>query len=294
MEPDTLQLKDIKPVLMVYISKSLKLLRRTDVPDADAIHDIRVLMKKAKAVLKLTGPFLENRIFEKDIESLKSVGQIMSSWRDTSVHRKTLKEFKKKYPGIFTELKDYEAVASLLRKTDTSPEIEKQLKDDTMKIDELLTKSIYRIRFHQINNIDPAELLRNLELSFETVRKIYLECRNSPKPEGLHRFRKRSKDLLYQLYFFRQLNPAAVKSMERRLDSVTMNLGKYNDLYQLLKSIGYVNPDFSEFSIFDDLVIKMRERQDIYLLKVWPDAYKCFNPRTKLEDLLKLRVIILK
>ena len=145
-----------------------------------------------------------------------------------------------------------------------------------------------------MQKLDPHALLEQLESSYEAVRKSYLECRNKTRPERLHEFRKRSKDLLYQLYFFRPLNPSAIKSFEKKLERLTLNLGKYNDLYQLLKALGYVLNDETGSPSMDEFAIKIYERQDRYMSKVWADAYKCLCPGIKLADLLELRLIIIK
>lgn len=293
METDNIRLKEIKPVLAGYIRKSLILLKQSDVPDDDAVHDIRVLMKKSRAVLRLTGKLLETDLQDKDLQSLKRVGQIMSEWRDTSVHRKTLKDLKKEFPGIFAKLEGNEKIACLLQKSEVISEPDQAIKNDVEEIEDLLNKTGYRIRFHQMQKLDPHALLEQLESSYEAVRKIYLECRNKTRPERLHEFRKRSKYLLYQLGFFRPLNPPAVKSLEKRIDRITMFLGRYNDIYQLVKSMGYNYNDESNPPALDELVVIMMEKQDECLSKVWPSAYKCFCPGTKLVNHLGFKLLVI-
>ena len=84
-----------------YIRESQALLKRSAVPDEKAVHDIRVLMKKSRAVMRLASPQLDNHFYEKDITDLREVGRILSSWRETTVKRKILKAFRKEYPEIF-------------------------------------------------------------------------------------------------------------------------------------------------------------------------------------------------
>ena len=57
MEPDYIKLKDIKPALSGYLKESLGLLELSPVPDDRIIHDVRVLMKKSRAVMKLVAGF---------------------------------------------------------------------------------------------------------------------------------------------------------------------------------------------------------------------------------------------
>jgi CHAD domain-containing protein len=293
METDNIRLKEIKPVLAAYIRKSLVLLKRSEVPDDDAVHDIRVLMKKSRAILRLTARLLETDLQDRDLRSLKRAGQIMSEWRDTSVHRKTLKDLKKEFPDIFEKLEGDERIGCLLKKSEVISEPDQTIINDVEEIEDLLNKTGYRIRFHPMQKLDPHALLEQLESSYEAVRKIYLECRNKTRPERLHEFRKRSKDLLYQLVFFRPLNPPAVKSLEKRIERITVYLGRYNDIYQLVKSIGYNYDDESNPPALDELVVRMLEKQDEYLMKVWPSAFKCFCPGTKLVNHLGFKLLVI-
>jgi len=293
MEADKVKLKEIKPVLTGYISKSQVLLRRDAVPDEDEVHDIRVLMKKSRAVLKLTCPLTDTELQNKDIHDLKRVGQLMSILRDTSVHRKTLRDLRKEFPGIFKSLAGNEKIGKLMQKPEDISEPDLTMNSEIDEINELINKSGYRIRFYQIQNIDPVNLMHQLELSFYVVQNIYLECRNKPIPEKIHQFRKRSKDFLYQLYFFRPLNPAAVKALEKRLERMTMYLGAYNDLYQLIKSIGYTWSGESADPAMDELILKIRDKQDESLARVWPVAYKCFCPGKQIVNLLGFKLLVL-
>ena len=110
------------------------------------------------------------------------------------------------------------------------------------------------------------------------VADIYLTCRNNPKPDKLHEFRKKPKIFLYQLCFFRPLNPSAIKALEKKLDNLTQNLGRYNDLTQLVRALDYEYSVNKYMPAMDELVIRIREKQDRYLSKIWPAAYKIFCP----------------
>jgi len=293
MELDYVKLKEIKPALAGYIRESQALLKSSAVPDEYVVHDIRVLMKKSRAVLKLAAPQLDKEYFDRNILALREVGRCMCSWRDTSVQRKTLKELRKSYPDIFSGLQENEKLADLLKKPELLAEPSEELKTALGKIDELLNKAGYRIRFETMNKIDPQILIKELELSYTRVVDIYLICRNNPKPQNLHEFRKKAKDFLYQLWFFRPLNNSVVKQLEKKLDIMTQNLGKYNDLTQLIKELGYEYHQSTSLPEMDELIIRIRETQDRYLAKVWPTAYKIFCPGQKLVNVLGFKLLVI-
>jgi CHAD domain-containing protein len=293
MELDYIKLKEFKPALAGYIREAQTLLKLSAAPDEKVVHDVRVLMKKSRAALRLAGTQLDKESFDRDIHAFREVGRILHWWRETSVHRKALKELRKEYPRIFSGLPENEKIYNLLKKPDPVQEPSEELKAGLEEIEDLLNRAGYRIRFQSMNKIEPQLLIKELELTYTKVTDIYLTCRNSQKPENLHEFRKKAKDFLYQLYFFRPLNPSVVKALEKRLDSMTQNLGKFNDLTQLVKSLGYKYPDDTNLPVMDELIIKIREKQDGYLSKVWPSAYKIFCPGQKLVNVLGFKLLVI-
>jgi CHAD domain-containing protein len=293
MEPDYVKLKEIKPVLTGYILEARSLLKSSDVPDDKTVHDMRVLMKKSRAALKLVSPQIDHEPVKRDISDLREVGRILCSWRETSVHRKTLKELRKEFPDIFVRLSNDVKLSELMKKPDEVNELPEEQKTALERIDEILVKTGYRLRFRNMKNLDPHSLIRELEHTFSIVRDIYLTCRNNPKPVNIHEFRKKSKDFLYQLYFFRPLNPSGIKILEKRLDIITRNLGKSNDLTQLLRSLEYKYQPSGNYPALDELAVKIREKQDSYMSKVWPNSYNIFCPGQNFVNVLGFRVLMI-
>ena len=293
MELDYVKLKEIKPALAGYIRESQTLLKRSGMPDEKTVHDVRVLMKKSRAVMKLSAPQLDKTYLDRDIFSLREVGRIMCPWRETSVQRKTLKELRKENLEIFSQLRENVLLSGMLEKPDPVMEPSEEIKSALEQIDDLLNKTGYRIRFQTMSTLDPQLLIKELESTYSRVSNIYLTCRNNPKPETLHRFRKRAKDFLYQLYIFRPLNPAVVKALEKKLDSMTQNLGKFYDLAQLIKALGYNYKLDINQPAMDELIVKIREIQDRYLARVWPSAYQIFCPGQKLVNILGFKLLVI-
>lgn len=293
MEPDSVRLKDIKPALAGYIRESQAMLKREPVPDDEVIHDVRVLMKKSRAVLKILAPQLDKDYISRDIYALREVGRKMCAWREDAVLRKRLKELKKEFPEIFLRLTGNEKINYILKKPDLVQETLEVINSDLVSINELLRKTGFRIRFLSMHKIDPQLLLRELESTYLQVVDIYLTCRNDPRPGKLHEFRKKSKDFLYQLCFFRPLNPSKVKSLEKKLDILTQSLGRFNDLTQLLRALEYEYSVNKYIPAMDELVIRIREKQDRHLEKIWPAAFKIFCPGKKLVNVLGFKLLII-
>lgn len=292
MELDYVKLREIKPELSDYIRESQSMLKVAPVPDEKVVHDVRVLMKKSRAVMKLIENQVDSESFIRDYQAFREVGRIMRSWRETSVHRKTLKDLKKDYSKIFSQAEN-EKLEVLMKKPEPPIAAPDSIISDLENIHELLNKAGYRLRFQSMENFDPKILIRVLDNTYNNVVEKYIICRNNPKPANIHIFRKRAKDFLYQLWFFRPLNPVAIKALEKRLDALTQNLGKYNDLAQLVKILGYKYSAAANSNPMDELIIIIREEQDKYLSKVWPVAYKIFCPGQKLVNVLGFRILMI-
>lgn len=293
MEPDYIKLKDIKPALAEYIRESQALLNQSVIPDENTVHDVRVLMKKARSVVRLIADQMDTVFIGREMLSLREVGRILCSWRDISVLRKALKDLKKKHPDIFYKLGDNEKINILMKKPEPLEELPENEKKSLVQIVDILNKSSYRIRFETMSRLDPHLLIKSLEASYICVVNNYMICRNNPKPVSLHDLRKRAKDFLYQLWFFRPLNPSVVKALEKKLDLLTQNLGKYNDLSQLLKEINYKYEYKTNHPALDELAILIREEQDRNLAKVWPLAHKIFCPGQSLVNVLGFKLLVI-
>jgi CHAD domain-containing protein len=293
MELDYVKLKQIKPAITGYIRKSQVLLKRSGIPDENAVHDIRVLMKKSRALLKLAAPQLDKTYLDKNMAELREVGKIMCNWRETSVQRKIIKELKKENADLFSVHSENRVLTFLLEHQKTSNEFIEDATKTVEQIDSLLNKTGFRIRFESMNMIDPKLLIKELENSYYEISDLYLVCRNNPKPLKLHKLRRKSKDFLYQLLIFRPLNPAVIKALEKKLDRMTQDLGKFNDLAQLIKSSGYYYRMDDNDPAVDELIVKLREKQDKYMSKVWPVAYKIFCPGQNLINILGFKLLVI-
>jgi CHAD domain-containing protein len=290
---DYVKLIEVKPELAGYVKEAEELLDSSVMPSDKIVHDVRVLMKKSRAAIRLVRTQSENEFYKREYLTFRETGRIMRSWRETSVTRKLLKELRKKYPDIFKHLGDNEKLNALMRKPEPATELHPAIRNDLEHIICQLKKSFFRIRFHSFNNIDPHLLLKELEETYLIVKDHYLKARNNIKTNNLHEFRKKAKTFLYQLYFFRPVKPKIVKDLETKLDYMTSQLGRYNDLAGLIKALNYKYPGSADWPSMDELIIRIRQEQDKCLMKVWPIAFNIFCPGQKLQSILGFKLLVL-
>lgn len=283
--------KDIKAVLTGYINESLSLLERGSVPDEKSVHNIRVLMKKSRATIRLASSQLDKKSYNKEFLTFREAGRTLHLWREASVHRKTLRSFRKKYPILFKSLKNTEIISHLLKKPEIAAIIPQDPDENISRINDILTRSKYRIRFQRLNNPEAPILLGEINKTYQKVSDLFIRARINPKPSNLHEFRKRLKDFLYQVYFLRPLKPGVIKNLEKRIAQMAQNLGKFNDLAVLIDTIGYKYGRQENDPALDELVILIKQAQDQYLSKIWPQAHMIFGPGKNLAGNLGLRPI---
>jgi CHAD domain-containing protein len=293
MPEDNLKLKEIKLALCGFISEAQLMLDPGVVPVEKVIHDVRVLMKKSRASIKLLKTQIDEESFNKEYLTFREVGRIMCTWRENSVHRKLLTDLKKRFPELFSRLKDNEMINLLLGTQQILNEPSPEMKEGLEKIIGLLHKSVYRLRFRSMNNLDQKLITVELEKTFDNVSSCFLKARNYTKNVNLHEFRKKTKDFLYQLTFFRSLDPKAIKSLEKRIEALGQNLGKYNDYAVLITSLSYTYPSGENSSAIDELIVIIKQEQDRYLLKIWPSAFRIFRPGKKLANLPGFKVPVI-
>jgi CHAD domain-containing protein len=278
--------RDIKASMAGWFSGSLQLLAGTPVPDDEAIHDVRVLMKKHRAAVRLVKHLLDDDVYRREYGAARETGRLLASWRESAVLRKTVRGLKRDNPELFVRLHDNEKIQGLLRKPYSTWDEAGAQARVISEVSDRLRKAQYRLRFLSLKEPDMHQLLEGLEESHSAAAAAYLACRNKPAPKLLHEFRKKSKTFMYQLIFFRHLNQPAVKQMEKKLGTMTQNLGRYNDLWHVMLFTEYRFGAAGNSDSVDELAVVVRDRQDKYLQKVWPVAYRIFAPGRKLQDLL--------
>ncbi len=276
---------EIKPVIADYISKSLLLISKDPFPCDKTIHEIRVFMKKARAALRLLANQIENEAYRREFSSFREVGTILSNWRETSVHRKILKDLKKRNRLLFSELRSNDKLNRLIKKPVENSTLSTEQNDNLARVKEVLRKSGYRIRFQKLNDPDPDLLYRELDKTFNKTKNLFLKARYGSKTPTIHQFRKRAKDFLYQILFFRHLNPAVIKKLENKIEMMTRDLGKYNDLAVLINALEYGYGRIGNDTAMDELMVIIRQEQERYLSKIWPAAYRIFGPGQTLTKL---------
>ena len=74
---------------------------------------------------------------------------------------------------------------------------------------------------------------------------------------------------------------------------MTQNLGKYNDITQIIKAMDYNFRDNTNNPAMNELIIRFREAQDGYLSRIWPEAFQIFCPGQSFVNVLGFKLLVI-
>jgi CHAD domain-containing protein len=219
----------LRRVLQSLLGESEAMIPAAGFPGPGQVHDIRVNMKRARAILKLLRASPDAWYYKRENAALRDISALFSHSREADVLKKTLKNLSKKYPDTFNNT----AIAWLteVSKHVISPPDSRSVRLElAAEAGDRLRRAWYRLGFLNLRTIDREVLLDGLWNSFLRADNEYHKALKTKTPEAIHEFRKRVKDLLYQVRFFADYNPGHFEKMHAELNTLGSTLGKCNDL----------------------------------------------------------------
>jgi CHAD domain-containing protein len=200
------------------------------------VHETRKHLKKARAALRLVRGEIDRDLWKREDRCLGKVGQLISEVRDAEVRLQTvrqLREFARGKRRSFEETEEllsFELDSFLAAFSGWPQEAEKRLGE-----------ALERIEDWPLNKLSCKRLRDNVQRTYKRGRRALKRAIEKTSAENLHAFRKREKELWYQLRLLRPLAPAVFKELNDELKTIGQYLGQVHDLAfvgQRLSSIG--------------------------------------------------------
>jgi CHAD domain-containing protein len=196
-----------------------------------AIHTFRKSTKRVRALLRLVGKELGKENFQHDNKALRDVARPLSRLRDATALIEALNLLHDDYckegewDGAFDQLRT--ALRSRRRR----------IRRHMLERHDELGVALRRLRKLQsrVNEWDFRQALKGLLRS--SLRKTYVRSRRAMRAahkdgsdERLHEYRKRAKDLQYQLELLQPMFPRPLRMIRGRVHRLTTLLGTDHDL----------------------------------------------------------------
>jgi CHAD domain-containing protein len=189
------------------------------------VHETRKHLKKARSALRLAAGVINRDVWKREDQRLRKVGQLISEVRDAEVRLQTvrqLREFAKGKKRSFRETEELLAfeLDSFLAAFSEWPEEAKQR----------LTQTLDRIRAWPLDDLRCKQLRQSVQKTYKRGRKALDAAIQKKSTKNLHTFRKRAKDLWYQLRILRPLAPAVFCELNDEVKTIGRYLGQVHDL----------------------------------------------------------------
>lgn len=217
---------DVRRVVLEQVDKTLDLLKVKTGNKDKAIHDARVCFKKIRAVLRLTryqldGAFQEENTFYRDL------GRRLASVRSNAAMIEAFAKLKERYGGQL-------ASGALARQRRPFLVANARQSGDKSKALSDVARSVRtgrrRIRNWPLSANGFAGLSRGIKRTYKMGRKRFAIATDDPTVENLHEWRKRVKDLWYQVRLLKKIWPAELSELAGELERLGDCLSDHHDL----------------------------------------------------------------
>jgi CHAD domain-containing protein len=210
------------------------LTRDFDSDPIGAVHTARKAIKKERALLRLMRDGVDPTERRRQNTALRNAARRLSGARDAEVMVATLDDLSDRYAGQVPS-SAFEAVRSRLEARASGPGVDDAA--GAARAASELAASRTRILRWKLQHSGWAALDGGLSRSYVRGRKAFARARRDPGVENLHAWRKRAKDLWYQLRLLAPVCGEAVRGEARDLHVLCDVLGDDHDLAVLRQTL---------------------------------------------------------
>ncbi len=217
----------VKRVIGGRIDDAVEQLSGGAAEPAEGVHEARKDLKKIRSALRLVRAELGDDVWRRENERYREIGRALSGFRDAEVMVETLDTLgdrygdaaRERFSGLRAEL---EQEFHRQREDGMEPAMARaaaDLESGRDGIEQLPLKG------------DDWDLIgAGLHRSYRRGRKRLREVEESPTVENLHEWRKRVKDLWYQLRLIREADRTLVGELADQAHDLSDHLGDDHDL----------------------------------------------------------------
>jgi CHAD domain-containing protein len=217
-------------VVRKQISGAIEHLENKNCPEGESVHEARKSLKKSRAVVRMIRPGLEKSAYQKTTRPLREAAQALSERRDAEVLVKALKEFEPAHceHAMRTAIRKLEEAVQKRRGEVFSgvdnwrKDVEAQLKAARQETGHLPT-----------GKLKETCLFRGIKDSYRRGRQGLELAGSARSNQNLHEWRKRVKDLWYQLRLLEPFGSKKLAATVADLKKLGEKLGDDHDLVML-------------------------------------------------------------
>lgn len=252
--------KGVQRLGAMRVAHALRCLKESG--EAQLIHCARKDIKKMRALVRLVRQPIPKKDFQQLRTLFRGAAAKLAGPRDTYVKAETLLKlehsFKRRLPsGPLSKVR-----AQLQRRYEA--EMTRFKKEKTAQTTSgLLRRAGTMFKALELRDGGWSALSAGLETAYREGRRGYRLAIQEPSSENFHEWRKRAKNLGYQVQLLHEMWPEQMEAVSKEIDTLTEYLGDDHDLAVLRKTLlGGVKGD-EKHTVLDPLqrLIAERERE---------------------------------
>ncbi len=195
----------IRRILSEQLGQAVQVLSAHGESLEDAVHEARRCIKRVRSALRLIRPAIPHT-YARENRRLRDIGRSLSELRDSHALIQTLGDLEKLRGGKEPRRHAFADARTFLESR--GQQIERTMEEGGMdqsisRLKEAL-KDIQKLTYAKVN---PETISKSIYKTVKRGMKAFAAAENDRKSEKFHDWRKRAKDLRYQLSLFSDLRP---------------------------------------------------------------------------------------
>jgi adenylate cyclase len=251
-----------------------------------AIHEARKCMKRARSALRLIRPAIAGPFAEEN-RRLQQIGRKLSKFRDAQALLESLAELEQKEAknirtnaGAKQEFKKaFDSLNKRKKKLSEAPNARAEIRSAVRTLQE----SLKSFDVLSLDGIDFSVPTDSLKTTLKRGRKAYLQAYSQPVAANFHEFRKRVKDLRYQLAVLAELWPEVLSGYSKSAKDLEQYLGEDHNLAVLIDVLNGNGRKHDSFKIIPGLIEKkqgkLRDRAKLLAGRLYAEPLKAWGAR---------------
>jgi CHAD domain-containing protein len=233
---------ELRRVAHGRIDAALERLRRDARSDvATAIHDTRKDMKKLRSLLRLVRDGLGEQRYRAENDRYRDAARQLSPAREAEVNLATLAALRERFPG---EAPAAETLQRALAREHERLAVEGDALDQRIEqAADAIAAGAAAIDDWPLDGDDFDLVAAGIERAYRRGRRGLGRVHDDPTAENVHDWRKRVKDLWYQLRLLQDAWPAVLKASAAEGHELADLLGDHHDLSVLVAKARDEAPD---------------------------------------------------
>ncbi|MEO7860867.1 MAG: CHAD domain-containing protein [Nitrospirales bacterium] len=203
-------------------------------PQDEAVHDIRVAFKKLRALLRLVRTKSKDPVLSRENACYRDAGRLLSEVRDTTAILAALDKLIEHSSGHLAR-HAFDDVRKPFVSTEKTQRPQK--KHAIAEVARMLASARRRVAHWPIDHEGFSALRRGLKHTYTRGRTAQAQVHVTPTVETLHEWRKRVKDLGYQVRLLKPMWPELLGSLADELERLADFLSDNHDLAILRQAL---------------------------------------------------------